>query len=184
MADRVPPRSMSARSAGVVAVVCAAAGVFLAPREGRVLQTYPDAVYGWKRPTACDGHTGPELRPGQTFTPAECDEMRNADLRKTYTQLAPCFGVAPMSDHEIEAYLSLAYNAGAGAVCRSTIPAKVKAGRHDEACAAITSFVYVGSRDCRDPMNRCVGVVRRRAAERALCEAPDPAAAVPLIPAA
>lgn len=169
MADWTPPRSMRARSAGAIAALCCAAGVFLAPREGRVLHTYPDAVYGWKLPTACDGHTGPELRAGQTFTAAECDEMRTADLRKTYDELAPCFGDEPLSDNEIEAYLSLGFNAGAHAVCSSSIPRKVRAGQHAAACDTIAQFVYAGGRDCRIASSNCSGIVRRRAAERALC---------------
>jgi lysozyme len=161
MAEWIPQRSPRSKVAAAAAV-CALAGACLAPFEGRVLHTYPDAVYGWKLPTACDGHTGPELRPGQTFTPAECDELRAADLRKTYDALAPCFHEAKVSDNEMAAYLSLAFNVGAGAICRSSIPDKLLTGRHGEACNTILQFNRAGGRVL-------AGLTRRRAAERDLC---------------
>ncbi len=170
MADWTPQRSPRSKlTALALAAVFALSGTVIAPFEGRVLHTYPDAVYGWKLPTACDGHTGPELHQGQTFTPAECDEMRNADLKKTFDALAPCFGDAQLSANEWGAYLSLAYNDGAGAVCRSSIPAKVKAGQHAAACATIEDFYKAGIKDCRIASNHCSGIPRRRAAEHALC---------------
>ena len=169
MTTWTPPRSTRSKSAAALAV-CALATTLVAPFEGRVLHTYPDAVYGWKLPTACDGHTGPGLKPGQWFTEAECDEMQQADLRKTYDRLAPCFGDVAIPDRELAAYLDLAYNLGPSAVCRSSIPEKVKAGRHAEACATISQFYRVGVLDCRIASNHCTGIPRRRAAERAMCE--------------
>ena len=127
-----------------------------------MLHTYPDPVYGWRVPTACDGHTGPELRPGQAFTSAECDELRQADLRKTWDALEPCFGDARLSDDEAAAYLSLGFNVGAAAVCRSSITRLVRAGQRSAACNVIPEFNRAGGRVLP-------GLVRRRAAERALC---------------
>lgn len=161
MADWMPRRSPRSKAAAAAAV-CALAGACLAPFEGRVLHTYPDPVYGWKLPTACDGHTGPELQPGQHFTPAECDELRNADLVKTYEAMAPCFGSVSISDQEWAAYLSLGFNVGAGAVCRSSIPRRVRAGQRVEACNVIPQFNRAGGQVL-------LGLVRRRAAENALC---------------
>lgn len=161
MADWKPPRTSAGR-AGAAAAVLALAGACLAPFEGRVLHTYPDVVYGWRLPTACDGHTGPELHAGQNFTQAECDEMRAADLEKTYDALAPCFGAAKLSNDEWAAYLSLAYNVGSSAICRSSIPVKAKAGRFAEACATILEFNRAAGKVL-------LGLVRRRAAENALC---------------
>jgi lysozyme len=156
------PQRTPRSKAAAAAAICALAGACLAPFEGRVLHTYPDAVYGWKLPTACDGHTGPELQRGQTFTNAECDEMRTADLTKTYDAIAPCFGTVAISDREWAAYLSLAYNVGPQAVCRSTIPRKVHAGQRIAACDTILQFNRAGGQVL-------AGLVRRRAAENALC---------------
>ena len=189
MAEWTPQRSPRSKAAVAVAILIAATSI-VKPFEGRVKKTYPDVVYGWRLPTACDGHTGLTpaglpLAAGQTFTDAECDEMRNADLTKTYDAMAPCFGDAKLSTNEWGAYLALGFNVGSSAVCGSSIPRKVLAGQHAAACATIGEFVNAGwirrphtngptdpglIRDCRVAGNNCGGIVRRRAAERALCE--------------
>jgi len=166
--------------AALVLAACAAATTITHPFEGDVLHTYPDVVRGWHLPTACRGHTGlaPDGAPlaaGQDFTPAECDDMEHADLTKTFDGLRPCFGDAALSrlnTNQLGAFLSLAYNIGAGEVCHSSIPGKVKAGQIDAACATILQFHWAAGKDCRDPENRCAGIPRRRAAEFALCERP------------
>lgn len=159
-------------AAGAASAVIAMAGVVTSVYEGTIFKTYPDPVLGWKVPTACTGHTGPELRAGQTFTAEQCDEMQGADLRKTYDGMLLCVGDVPMPDRELEAYLSFAFNVGAGAFCKSTIPAKLKRGDHAAACATLSQYRFVGGKDCALPQfeHVCGGVVRRRAAERALCE--------------
>lgn len=161
MAEWTPPRSGRSKAAAIAAVCCLA-GTVVAPFEGRVLHTYPDIVYGWKVTSACDGHTGPELRPGMTFTPAECDELRQADLTKTYDAIAPCLGSGALSDQELAAYLSLAYNIGARRLCESSIPRKVKAGQRAAACNTIPLYDKAGGQVL-------AGLVRRRAAEQRLC---------------
>ena len=47
--------------------------------EGTVLRTYRDPI---GIVSACTGHTGPELRTGQTFTKEQCTEMLDVDLLK------------------------------------------------------------------------------------------------------
>jgi lysozyme len=161
---------------GLALAAIAAATTITHPFEGTVQHTYPDVVYHWALPTACRGHTGTfhgaPLEPGQTFTLAECDEMEAADLTKTYDALAPCFGGASMNANELGAYLSLGYNIGAGAVCRSSIPRKVKAGNHAGACDTILEFHNAGGKDCRIASSNCQGIPRRRVAERSLCVRP------------
>jgi lysozyme len=56
---------------------------------------------------------------------------------------------APLYQHEFEAYVSLAYNVGIHAVCRSSIPRKLSAGDYPAACATILEFD--GVRDCSKP---------------------------------
>ncbi len=173
MAERLPPPKGAL--AALVLAATAAATTITHPFEGEVRHTYPDVVYGWKLPTACRGHTGPELHQGQTFTEAECDELEHADLTKTFDGLRPCFGdaaLARLNANQLGAILSLGFNIGSGAVCRSSIPAKVKAGQIGAACATIGAYVYAGGKDCRIAANNCAGIPRRRAAEVALCDTP------------
>ncbi len=178
MAERLPPPRGALLA--LVLAACGAATTITHPFEGNVPRAYPDIVYGWKLPTACRGHTGqtPDgrpLAPGMTFTPAECDEMERADLTKTFDGLRPCIGDAALlklNANQLGAMLSLGYNLGAGAVCRSSIPSKLRAGNVAGACATIAEFHWAGGKDCNDPANKCGGIPRRRGAETALCKTP------------
>lgn len=127
--------------------------------EGTVPRTYLDPI-GIK--TACVGHTGPELRMGQTFTAAECDEMLSADLSIAANGVQDCI-TEPMSTGETAAYISFAFNAGVPAFCNSTAARLLNEGDHAGACAQLSRWVNAGGRVLP-------GLVRRRAAERQLCE--------------
>lgn len=147
----------------------AIAAAFLISHEGEVLGSYADPVHGWKVPTACYGQTGPHIRPGQTFTRAECRTMLDAETRQKAAELDACI-TQPMPAHSAAAVLSLAYNAGSGAVCRSTLVRQINEGQHPATyCQQFSRWVYAGGKDCRDPRNNCRGIVVRRSEERALC---------------
>ncbi len=154
----------------VGAIVLGLAAAFIPHREGTVLHTYRDVVGVL---TACNGHTGPELKLGQQFTPEDCQAMLQADLEKHYDGIASCLPLETMTAHQQAAMLSLAFNVGVGSVCRSSLPGKWLAGNSQLACATIDSFVLVGGKDCRIASSNCRGIVLRRAAERAMCEEPD-----------
>lgn len=170
MADRIQTSSRAAQLSGLALAAIAAATAIVKPSEGEVLHTYPDVVLGWSRATACDGHTDPSLRPGMSFTSAECDDMLHADLRKTYDQEAACLPVERLNANQLGAFVDLGFNAGAGSVCRSSIPGKVKSGRVAAACATIAEFDKSGGRDCHIASNNCAGIITRRTKETALCE--------------
>lgn len=129
--------------------------------EGTIPKTYRDPVGIL---TACTGHTGPELRMGQTFTAAECDEMLANDLVSQARGVQDCIS-EPMSDNEIAAYTSFAFNVGTDAFCRSTLARKLNAGDHAGACAELSRWTMARGQVLS-------GLVKRRAAERQLCETP------------
>lgn len=173
IADRL--RNMTPRqriAAGCAGACVAIAGVVVQPFEGRRLAAYPDVVYGWKLATICDGHTGADVRPDSRFTPAECDQLRTADLQKTYEGLLKCIGDVPMPDHELAAYLSVAYNVGPQKFCSYSFKTKLAAGDHAAACALISQLRFANGHDCASPewSRTCGGIVRRRTAERSMCE--------------
>lgn len=126
--------------------------------EGTVLHTYRDPV---GIVTACTGHTGPELRMGQVFTREQCEQMLYGDLLKHAAAL-DCIK-QPMTDGQQAAFLSFAFNVGNGAFCSSTLARKANAGDMPGACAELSRWTYAGGK-------QLLGLVRRRAAERQLCE--------------
>ena len=126
--------------------------------EGTVLRTYRDPI---GIVTACTGHTGPELRMGQTFTKEQCTEMLYVDLLK-HAQALECVK-RPMSDGQKAAFLSFSFNVGNGAFCSSTLVRKANAGDMPGACAELSRWTYAGGK-------QLPGLVNRRAVERKLCE--------------
>ena len=126
--------------------------------EGVVLRTYADPI---NKITACTGHTGPELRMGQTFTKEQCETMLYGDLLK-HADALNCVKT-PLADNQKAAFLSFAFNVGNGAFCKSTLVRKANAGDLMGACAELSRWVMAGGRELP-------GLVKRRAAERHLCE--------------
>jgi lysozyme len=68
----------------------------------------------------------------------------------------------PRRDNVRIAMVSLAYNVGVSAYCRSSIPAKINSGRIGDACNTILQFNKAGGRVV-------AGLSARRARERAIC---------------
>ena len=126
--------------------------------EGTVLQSYRDPI---GIVTACVGHTGPELRMGQRYTRQQCEDMLYGDLLK-HAQALDCIK-QPMTDGQKAAFLSFAFNVGNKALCDSTLARKANAGDMAGACAELSRWTRAGGRELP-------GLVKRRAAERELCE--------------
>ncbi len=197
-----PPESPPVAGAGAgaatlvaaIGAVAAALVLTIVPaHEGTVLAGYWDHL--GRVVTACTGHTRTAVL-GRKYTPAECQALLASDLVAHNRALERCIP-GPLPAHVKAAFLSLHFNVGHGAkgvkdgVCTrksgrpSTLSVHANAGRLDLACAEITKWTGVRGLDCADPANRCGGIPRRRADERALCEGrypggpADPAAPAP-----
>ena len=112
---------------------------------------------------------GAPVQMGDRTTPPQALAQKLRDVRQFEGELKGCV-TAPLTQGEYDSLVSLAYNVGAGAVCRSTMVRLHNAGRHAEACAQFDRWTYFQGKDCREPANRCSGLAKRRAAERAMCE--------------
>ena len=150
-----PRQSLVAKiGAGAVAMVLPVVLLY----EGTVHSTYKDPI---GIVTVCTGHTGAELRMGQTFTKEQCETMLYGDLLK-HADALDCIKT-PLADNQKAAFLSFAFNVGNGAFCKSTLARKANAGDLMGACAELSRWVLAGGRELP-------GLVKRRAAERQLCE--------------
>lgn len=150
-----PRQRLTAKiGAGSVALVLPVVMLY----EGTVYRTYKDPV---SILTACTGHTGPELRMGQRYTKEQCEAMLYGDLLK-HADALNCIKT-PLADNQKAAFLSFAFNVGNGAFCKSTLARKANAGDLMGACAELSRWVMAGGRELQ-------GLVKRRAAERQLCE--------------
>lgn len=145
--------------AGAASLVLSLAAGVVVHFEGYVPHTYADPV---GIPTICYGHAGSDVTPGREATQAECQKLLEGDLAVAYGAVKRCVRV-PLKPYEAAAFTSFTYNVGAEAFCRSTLVRKANAGDMPGACAEINRWVYSGG-------EKLPGLVRRRAAERALCE--------------
>jgi lysozyme len=68
----------------------------------------------------------------------------------------------PLHQYEYDAYLSLTYNIGEGAFCRSTLVRKLNAGDYEGACKQILRWNNFQGRPLR-------GLTIRREKEYAMC---------------
>lgn len=158
-------KSKATTFTGLISAVGLAAALYAVPlvggHEGEVLTTYTDPV---GVSTVCYGDTDPGMAiPGVTYTREECLRSLERQLIAHAGPVVDCLGIDPERyPAQTAAFVSLAYNIGAGTFCRSTAAKRWRAGDHAGACEAITWWNKAGGRVLK-------GLVRRRADERALC---------------
>ena len=142
-------------AAGLGAVAIGLAMPVVMHFEGLSLTPYKDPI---GLDTVCFGETHAEMR---AYTVAECKAMLLDSLESHGRDIAACLP-QDLPDHQKAAALSFGYNVGAQKLCSSTFAAKLRA-RDPSACAELSRWVYAGGK-------QLPGLVKRRAAERALCE--------------
>ena len=151
-------RSRLVKGGAVAAVAIALVGTW----EGLRTKAYKDIV---GVPTVCYGETR-GVKMGDQYTVAQCKEMLREALADFERQgLMRCVSqqhLARMPDELYVASLSLSYNVGTGAFCRSTMVKKINRGDYRGACNELPKWVKAGGRTVR-------GLVNRRRAERQLC---------------
>lgn len=151
--------------------VLALAATVVAGFEGYIPYVYSDPV---GIPTACYGHVMTAGDTRKAFTRGECDELLKGDLAIANAVVHSCIK-APMLPHQEAALTSFALNVGGGAkgvkdglcVLKSgkptTLRQKANAGDWPGACAELSKWTTAHGIPLR-------GLVKRRAAERAMCE--------------
>jgi lysozyme len=148
--------------AGWLAAIAAAAAIatpIISRWEGRKLDPYQDIVGVW---TVCDGETRVRMR---RYSNAECDAMTAKAISNDFAPevLACVPGLAvPRRRHQFAASISLAYNIGSPAFCRSSAAAAFNRGEWRAGCEAFSRWNRAGGR-------RVQGLANRRAAEVRLC---------------
>lgn len=134
------------------------AGAVVAHFEGLETKAYKDPV---GIPTICYGHTS-TARLGQTKSVAECDQLLQGDLAIALADVDRMVKV-PLPAERRAALTSFVYNVGGKKFESSTMLRKLNQGNAAGACAELSRWVNAGGK-------RLEGLVKRRAAERELCE--------------
>jgi lysozyme len=145
---------LAAIPAGAIAV----AGVMTQWNEGVRYTPYQDVGGVW---TVCEGHTGPDVIPGKTYTPRECATLKNRDLLRADAQVSRLVKV-PLMVAQRAALIDFVYNAGAGNLAKSTLLRKLNAGDYNGACQEYRRWVFANGK-------RLKGLENRREEEAWLC---------------
>ena len=152
-------RSTLAKRVGVAVLsLSAAGGVFLASKEGTVQRTYLDSI---GIPTVCTGHTGPEVKMGQFYTPEQCQEILRKDVGSVQYMIQRAIKV-PLYQYEYDALVSLCFNIGNTACSTSTLFKIINNGDYAAAAAQFPRWRFAGGKDCAVRANNCYGVYLRR----------------------
>lgn len=143
------------RVAGWAAIAVVCVGSF----EGLRTAAYRDPV---GIPTLCFGETL-GVKMGDRKTPEECKDMLEHRLEGFYGGVAACVPtIATQAPERIASHVSLAYNIGVGAYCRSSVARLANAGDWKGSCDAFMAW----NKAKGIPLP---GLTRRRTEERRLC---------------
>ncbi|RJG10929.1 lysozyme [Pseudomonas cavernicola] len=125
--------------------------------EGLRLTTYRDSVgvltIGW-------GHTGPDVVQGMAIDRAEAERLLRDDLHDAERAIQRLVTV-PLKQHQFDALVSFTFNLGSGNLQGSTLLRKLNAKDYTGAGSEFSRWNKAGGRVLS-------GLIRRRAAERAL----------------
>ena len=111
-------------------------------------------------PTVCFGETR-DVKLGDKYTAEECRQMLGTRVLEFGAAVDRCVTV-PLMPARKAAYVSLAFNIGEGAFCKSSIARKANAGDPAGSCDAILLYNKAGG-------VVWPGLVKRRESERQLC---------------
>ena len=129
-------------------------------RQGQIFKPYicPGGVLtiGWGH----TNHHGRAFDETVQWTQADCDSAFDEDMEGFAEQVAKLLKV-PLKQHQFDALVSFAYNAGIGNLRSSTLLRKLNAGDHEGAAVEFHRWN-------RSKGRVLAGLVRRRAAEALL----------------
>lgn len=153
---------------GVAALTLSAAGMLsVTSSEGfsekAIIPTKGDVpTYGYGSTRHADGSP---VRMGETITRKQAELLLSKDVSLFSSAIKRCVKV-PLSQGEFDAYVSLTYNIGDGAFCRSTLVKRLNAGDYAGACEEIKRWDKMGGRRLR-------GLTTRRLREYRMCVVGD-----------
>lgn len=146
------------RTVAAALTVTATALVGIAQWEGFREKAYDD---GTGVQTVGFGTTR-NVTPSTRVTPERGLVLLLEDAQSHAAEIQKCIGDVPLYQYEWDAYVSLSYNIGSSAFCKSTLAKKLQARDYEGACRQILRWVYAGGRKMQ-------GLVNRRADEYETC---------------
>lgn len=154
---RKPVSKATVGAAGLAAAIALATPLVMS-WEGKRNDPYRDIVNVM---TVCYGHTGADIQ-RRRYSDAECAALLARDMEKHAKPVLACTPALAARPYEAAAAISLAFNIGTAAYCRSTADRRFDALDWRGGCEAFALFRMAGGRVVQ-------GLVNRRAAEIKLC---------------
>ena len=105
--------------------------------------------------------TTKDVKPGDKTTPVRALQQLGKDVNVFEQAMRRCITV-PLHQYEWDAYVSLTYNIGSGAFCKSTLVRKLNTQDYTGACKEILRWNKAGGRVLN-------GLTKRRQAEYNTC---------------
>ncbi|MER9652484.1 lysozyme [Mesorhizobium sp. M0152] len=159
-------RYLQSGAAGLA--LLAAATAYTGSWEGTKYKPYYDVGHVL---TVCRGHTGPDIIPNKTYTPAECDAITAKDIVEHEKRMVACAPeLLAVPGPTYVAINDWAFNVGTGAACQSTLIKKhLRKGDIKGACLQLSRWVYVKGEVVAGLFNRRVKGTPGRESEQAMC---------------
>ncbi|WP_047248625.1 lysozyme [Chromobacterium subtsugae] len=129
--------------------------------EGLRLQAYQDAVGVW---TIGYGHTGADVRAGQTISQTQAEQLLQNDLTRFETGVTGQVKT-PLNGNQFSALVSFSYNLGLGNLQSSTLLRLLNQGDYAGAAAQFPRWDRAGGQ-------QLPGLLKRRLAEQTLFQSP------------
>ena len=139
--------------------------------EGLSLKAYADPATNGEPYTIGYGHTGLEVVPGLTWTQQQADDALAADVAK-FERMVNKF-CATRDQGRFDALVSFAFNVGGGRKGIKDGLVELKGGQQSSLLRLTNVGQYEAAADqfalwCNAAGNKMLGLIRRRASERAL----------------
>jgi lysozyme len=150
---------------GLTGAALLAATLLIKPWEGRVYTPYKDVG---NVITVCDGHTGPDIIWGKTYTDAECDQFL-ADDTKIAEAGVDKYLLTDPPEAVKAAFISFTFNVGVNAFRTSTLLKMANRNDFLGACNQLSRWVHVNGVVYKGLVNRRVLGDDTRISERQLC---------------
>ena len=122
--------------------------------EGCRLDAYLDSVGIC---TIGYGHTGSEVKRGDTIDDAEADRLLRSDLRTAEKCINACV-TGNLTQNQFDALCSFVFNLGCASLRNSTLLRKLNSGEHEEAAEEFQKWNHAGGKVLS-------GLTKRRHAE-------------------
>ncbi|MFT0890926.1 lysozyme [Pseudochelatococcus sp. G4_1912] len=106
------------------------------------------------------GHTGADVKAGQSITQMQADALLQRDLIR-FEQAVEKAITVPLTDNQFGALVSFAFNIGETAFVQSTLVKKLNSGDYNAVPSQLARWVSAGGKQLQ-------GLVNRRAAEAGL----------------